>query len=51
MMNDARLGLPLSLVEALRADASPLAVGLADLLEQEEPPTPVKAARNCRARP
>ena len=38
MTKDTRFGLPLSLGEALRADGSPVAAKLADLIEQGEGP-------------
>ena len=38
MTQDARFGLPLSLLEALRADPSPAAAGLAELIEAQEAP-------------
>ena len=37
MLDDARFGLPLSLTEALRADPSPQAAALAELLAEDEP--------------
>ncbi len=37
MTNDPRFGLPLSLVEALRADPSPTAAALTDLLAEDAP--------------
>ena len=46
MANDARFGLPLSLLEALRADPSADAALLADLLAAQEPPAPP----TCRPR-
>ena len=51
MTNDARFGLPLSLVEALKADPSPTAASLADLLEQDGPPRRAGAARGSHSRP
>ena len=43
-----RFGLPLSLVEALRADSSPNAVMLADLLAQDEAASTPSAFRRAR---
>ncbi len=46
MTRDARFGLPLSLVEALRADPSPAAATLAELLSDDAPPKrPRRAGR------
>lgn len=45
MTQDARFGLPLSLVEALKADSSPVAHDLAELLEDAPAPRPVQARR------
>lgn len=39
MTQDARFGLPLSLVEALQADSSPVARTLAELMEDAPPPS------------
>ena len=46
MTQDARFGLPLSLVEALKADPSPVARDLADLLEDGAAPAPAPARRS-----
>ena len=48
MTQDARFGLPLSLVEALKADPSPVARTLAELME-DAPPAPEPARRSAVA--
>ena len=48
MAYDARFGLPLSLTEALRADPSPQAAALADLLTEDEPARPPPGAGRVR---
>ena len=47
-MRDARFGLPLSLVEALRADRTPVAAELADMLADDDAPCPTPPPRPLR---
>lgn len=49
MTLDARFGLPLSLAEALRADPSPAAAALAELMADEGPPPRPRRARPWRS--